>query len=370
MESRRLNLSGSEDMTATSSRIEDYALDGEIKSAVLEMLETQKGLEFWSPEYQAWEPILTKYLKTGGVPQLTTKYLGGLFDKRDDIAVPASAYTQAYQDIHSLYTTVNGELFKGVRYSDIVDFQNTICNFLVSQKKSIWRDIHTDAVMNEVMSTLLNEGTYRGLMCALILCRNHQAKDFEFQEKYVLEIASRIDTWRQTYAAEFRKIQTMLGDRNSNYIWYHDSVLECVDAAFTDCANKDKRMFVPARITIREEKVICQMINGYLNGGPLGIRPLTSTTYAFDAMFQIFYNNVAENPNNAENCHHALCVRRSAFDTMVNYLFDFYWNVQYGDLGKMLYDRVLLMEDSESSDINPADYRASLLYRGFPLNVQ
>lgn len=370
MESRRLDLAHAGDVTAARSRIEDYALGGEIQRSVVDMLEKQRSLEYWSPEYQAWEEVLTKYLKTGGVPELTTQYLGELFDKVDQITIPDNPLSPVYEDIHSLFTSVQGELFKGTAHSDIVQFCETVGNFYISQKRFIWRDIHSEGVANEVMLSLLSRGTYRSLMCALILYRNHQCKGFTFPQTIHDEIADRINAWRDTYVKEFKRVQEMLGARSKQYIWYRDSVLRCVSEAFTDCVSREKRVFVPAEVTLKEEQVVCRKINGYLNSGPLGLRPQADKTYAFDAMYQIFFNNKVENEDNAENCHHALCICRSAFDTMVNYLFDFYWCVKYGDLGRKLYDRIVAMDANDSQDINPDDYYASLIYRGFQVKLE
>lgn len=371
METRKLDLFGDGDSQSSSTRPEDYVLRGDIQQYAKEMLDITQDLEYWSPVYQACEPLLTKYLATGSVPELTRIYLSGIYDKVDKIDVPETACTSIYTDIHLLFNTSTGELFRGLDHNAIVEFCNTAGIFFTSQKRVIWRDMHNETIMNEVMDGLLNKGTYRSLMCATILYRNQRARDFRYDTRYRDEIRGRLDRWVAEYTAEFEKVMGMLGEQNEFYIWYRPSVLSCVQRGFQQCLSESGLVFLTPEISKTEPQPVCTAINSYMNGGPLGTRPVSDRrSYAFDALYKLFFENKEGDPHRYEDCHHALCIGRSSYDTFQSYLRDFYLGVEKGELGTWLLNRIIAMQGNENVPMTEEEYRASLIVRGFPLNQQ
>lgn len=368
MATKLLNLSGSQEQTTSSTNPEDYILEGDIEKYAVDMMERASEFEYWSPTYQACEPLLMKYLQTGSVPDLTRAYLMTLYEKVDTIPVPKNPYTQFYCDIYALINNTRGEIFKGLMHDNIVDFCNTIVTFFNTQKRVIWRDMHSNAVMHEVMEGLLAKDTYRSLMCAVMLFRNQRAKGFLYEENYEREIRARLDKWIADYTKEFEKIYGMLGKQNEFYIWYRPTVLSCVRRGYDLCLKERGLVFLTPDVSKSEPQLVCQAINSYMNGGPLGTRPLNDRqSYAFDALYKIFFDNKMDDPDNFEGCSHALCIGRSSFDTFQNYLHAFYGFVERRELGQMLLDRIIAMENNENAPLTSEEYEASLRFRGFPL---
>lgn len=367
MEMRKMNLTGGNSSRTSSTNKEDYFLNGSIYNAAMEMLKKEPELEYWSPVYQAWEPLLMKYLKTGSVPELTTEHLNRLYDKVDRIEVPTNGYTQFYCDIHALYNTSYGELFKLINHDMVIDFCQRVCQFFMSQRRIIWRDMHSADIMDEVMEGLLNINTHRSLMCASMLLRTHRARDYKYKAEYKATIRERLDKWIAEYTQEFNRVYALLGDQREFYIWYCPAALDCMQRAVRDCTEMAGIVFMTPEISRREPEPVKAAINAYLSVSPWGTRPLASKSYAFDAMYKMFYDNHVEDPRNTEGVFHALCIGRSSFDTMCNYLNDFYGSVQYCTLGQKLLERIQAMADNDNLSITPEEYRASLLYRGFPM---
>lgn len=369
MATKLLNLAGDGERSTSSTNPDDYILTGEIEAYAIEMMKQAPTLEYWSPVYQACEPLLTKYLQTGSVPDLTRANLMKLYEKVDRIPVPTSPYTQFYNDIHSLMNNTRGELFKGLVHKDIVEFCETIISFFNMSKRVIWRDMHSNAVMHEVIEGLLAKPTYRSLMCAVMLFRNQRANGFKYEPNYEQEIRGRLDKWMAEYTAEFEKIMKMLGKQNEFYIWYRPACLACVQRGFDLCLKERGLVFLTPEVSKTEPQLVCQAINSYLNGSPLGTRPLNDRqSYAFDALYKIFFENNVDDPDNFEGCFHALCIGKSSYDTFQNYLHAFYGFVERREIGQMLLDRIVAMEVNENAPMTAEEYEASLLFRGFPMS--
>lgn len=367
MEVKKMNLGQNSPREASGSKIMDFALGKERLVRLESMIEESKQLEFWSPKYQAWRKLLELYLSSGNNPELTKTMLMPLLEKEDWLPIPEGPETSIYRDIMRLKNTSGSELFESVHYSTIQNFCATYCQFFISQRKRLLREMHTPGVCMDVMSQLLSRDTYRSLMCAAILYRENQPVDFDFPAEVHDQIAERLASWAGEFNAEFLAVQELLGDLSSQYNWYCDDVRQTITAAWNNGLIRSNRPdLVPVATQLALTKDCADNLLGYLSASPVGIGPDLSGTATFDAMYQIFYNNDANDPDNAERAFYALCIPASKFKTMVDYLYDFYWCVSDGLLSSALYARIVVAFQKRSDSTDPGDYLASLQYRGYP----
>lgn len=367
MEVKKMNLGRSPSHEAGGSKIMDFAL-GKGRLAKLEsVIEESSQLEFWSPKYQAWRKLLELYLSSGNNPALAKSYLLPLLKKEDWIAVPDCPATPIYHDVMRLKNTSGSELFQDIYFTSIQEFCQVYCQFFISQRKRLLREMHTEGVCMDVMSQLLNRGTYRSLMCAAILYREDQPIGFDFPSEIEEQISERLHSWAQEFNQEFLGIQELLGGLSQQYNWYCDTVREAIVAAWDVGLIRSNR---PNLVSVAAQRALSKDcaddLLGYISASPVGIGPNMQGTAAFDAMYQIFYNNVADDPDNAERAFFALCIPESKFKTMVDYLYDFYWCVADGLLSSALYARIVVAFQKNKDSTDPRDYLASLMYRGYP----
>lgn len=367
MEVKRMNLERRTTPTASGSRIMDFALGQERLEQVEAVIAESEQLEFWSPKYQAWRNLLEWYLTSGNNPELTKQVYLDLLEKTDWIAVPEGPLTHIYRDIMRLQNTSGSELFSEVAYPTIQDFCSNYCHLFISQRRRLLKEIHTEGVCMDVMNQLLERGTHRSLMCAAILYREHQPTGFDYSDEIRDTIQGRLDKWCDEFVQEFTNVQTLLGDLVGQYSWYCDTVKLAIKRAWSNALIRSNR---PSFVTVDEQlslsKDCADDLLGYISNSPAGILPNLTGTAVFDAMYQIFFNNVADDDTNAERAFFALCITSGKFKTMVDYLYDFYWCVADGLLSSALYARVVVAHQKNPERTDPDDYLASLQYRGYP----
>lgn len=367
MEVKKMNLGQTPTHEASGSRISDFALGAERVSKLKSILEESRRLEFWSPKYQAWRVLLEQYLSSGNYPELTRTELAPLLEKKDWITIPTGPLTNIYRDIMRLRNTSGSELFPDVQYTQIQEFCSVYCQYFVTQRKRLLKEIHSKGVCEDVMNQLLGSGTYRGLMCATILYRHNQPCNYVYTEEVRAAITERLQEWKQIFYTEFCEAQAFLGESVGLYNWYCDTVRDAICRSWDNALISDNRPdFVTAGERLALSKDCADNLHGYISDSPAGIGPSMLGTAAFDAMYQIFYNNDPDSPDNAERAFFALCVPQSTFKTMVDYLYDFYWCVADGLLSSALYARIVVAYQQNKDSTDPDDYRASLVYRGYP----
>lgn len=204
-------------------------------------------------------------------------------------------------------------------------------------------------------------------MCAAILYREHQPVGFDYSDEIRDEIQGKLNAWRDEFVAEFTQVQQFLGDLVGQYSWYCDTVKNAISRSWDNALIRSNR---PSFVTVEEQlslsKDCADDLLGYITSSPAGIVPNLTGTAVFDAMYQIFYNNVAGDEENAERSFFALCIPAGKFRTMVDYLYDFYWCVADGLLSSALYARIVVAYQKNQDRTSPEDYLASLQYRGYP----
>lgn len=367
MSVQKMNLVKTPRRKAAGSKISDFALGKERRAKVEDVLKETINLEFWSPKYQAWRKLLEWYLSSGNDSELTKSTLLPLLEKEDWLAIPEGPMTPMYRDVMRLKNTSGSELFQDVYYKTIQDFCANQCFFFHSQRKRLIREVQAPAVYDDVMRQLLERDTYRSLMCALTLYRQKQPVSYEFKQEAIDTLASRLNDWLVKFLEEFQAIQDMLGDLSKQYSWYCDTVRDAIQRAWSTALVRTGRpdlVSVDERLSLSKDTADDLM--GYLTAAPTGTGPALTDTAVFDAMYQIYYNNIADDPDNAERCFFALCIPPSKFNTMVDYLYDFYWCVADGLLSSALHARIVVAYQKNKDSLDPGDYLASLYYRGYP----
>lgn len=363
----RMNLNNEPPQKATGSKILDFALGEERLNKVESVLHEALELEFWHPKFQAWRKLLEHYLSSGNNPELTKQTLLPLLEKEDWLLVPEGPLTPLFRDVMKLQNTSGSEVFQDVYYETIKDFCTNQCFFFYSQHKRLHRELQSPGVYEDVMKQLLAKGTYRSLMCATILYREKQSASYEFPAECIEELSTRLSAWVDEFVREFQNIQEMLGRLSTQYSWYCDTVRDAIKRAWSTALVRTGR---PELVTVDEtlslSKDTADELLGYLSASPVGIGPPLKGTDTFDAMYQIYYNNIDDDPDNAERCFFALCVPASKFKTMVDYLYDFYWCVSDGLLSSAMYARIVVAYQRNKDAIDPDTYLASLQYRGYP----
>lgn len=136
--------------------VEAYRLDEERSQAIENALPEILQLPYWSPEYQAWEPFLFDYFRSGAVPHLAEEWLTKLTQKAilEDIAPPKCSYREMYEEVKKFYKSNTKEVFVTQTWDEIIEFVEWIPNY-IDNMKSIQKYLFNEENYTTLLKNLL-----------------------------------------------------------------------------------------------------------------------------------------------------------------------------------------------------------------------
>lgn len=342
---------------------------GPDKVVILEnLLEEFSTAEFWDPALQAWWSFLDVYLSSGVNPPFTTKYYGQLLAKKDYLSVAPAFKSELFGEILRWKNTSGSVIFEDYFYNDILAFCDTQCKFFISSRKVLGKQLYTPGVYTGTLSDLLARGTWRGLMCALVLYRHCQIEDFEWPANLIATMREKLGEWLEKFVQAFQNVQSFIGPDNVVYQWYHPVVLEVIQRTWSSALLlKNRPLVVTQSDVLSLPTNIASELVRYVNNSPAVYDNPYAEQTVWDAMSALFYPEDADAPDFCEKAYTAACVPKSYFNRMCDTLYEFYWSVKDGLFTGQLYARKEVAFSSGESDAeSPAIYLEGLYDRGFP----
>ena len=372
MDLRRMALIDAPITKVSATTMDAFRLGADRLQALSNLLPRLRSLEFWDPEYQAWKPFLDSYLSSGVNPQYTKEYYAGFVQKADYLEAPPAAYSDLFADILKLKNTSGSILFEGFFYTDIQSFCENQCKFFVNTQKSLVQQLYSPDLYIQTLSDLLNVGTWKAVMCALVLYRHCQIENFSWTASLILQLQEKLGEWLETFLKHFDEITEFVRNNQKGYSWYQPRVLEVIRRTWSSSLQIEER---PLVITDKDvysisSEVATKLVE-YVNSCPAVYDDPFDEQTVWDSMSALFYSSNPQAKDFSVSAYKALCVPRNYFKRMCNTLYDFYWTVADNQLTSQLYTRCQVGWSTSPSDSRePGAYLEELYNHGFPTIVK
>ncbi len=366
MDVRFLNLDPTKAKSTKVMSKADFALNEEDTAFVESLLPTCVNIEFWHPLYHAWRPFMLRFLDTCSNERLTKQYYKQLAMKEHALGPEPNDFSRIYSDVIRMKRTQVAELFDGIYYSEIQTFMDKVCYDILSDERSIVREIYRDsgACMN-TMQKLLKHDSNEALMRALMMFRLKQNENFGWEESTLQLLVDRSNAWFKAFHDEFYVVQEFLQDKLAQYSWYNDIVMEVISRVWQRAAHPEIRTpFITAIDVAKLPAGTADDLTIYANS----LAPVKNIDWSgsasFDAIFHLMYSNRPDFEYAPEYTCWAFMLPRRMLKSIIDWLF--YFSVGYR--GTVLTQELInRFEAREDETISLDKYKSRLEARGFPM---
>lgn len=368
MDLRRMALIDAPITKVSAAGMDAYKLGADKLQMLSGLLLELSEKEYWDPVFQAWNPFIDRYLSSGVNPTLSSQYYAMLLQKQDNLTAAPAPYSEMFAEILKMKNTSGVVAFENIFYSDILFFCENQCKFFVSTQQALAKQLYSRELYVQILSDLLGMGTWRTLMCALILFRHCQIEDFNWPSSVILSLQDRLGEWLEKFLLAFDDATEFIGPSHVVYTWYQPKVREVIKRTWGTALLVTNRPLVISKDDVYavDSEVATQLVK-YVNTSPAVYDDPFDEQTVWDSMSALFNAPNPEDPALAESVYKALCVPRSYFKKMCNTLYEFYWVVKDQRLTSQLYARKQVEWSANAdSDKTPAEYLEELYNHGFP----
>lgn len=322
-------------------------------------------LNYWSPEYQAWWPLVQRYLTSSVSPELAEEWLLEFNAKVSTFTVPTSKNARIYAAIRSMYSHPDIEAFKDIYWQEICDFYQLIPRYIDNQKV-IFGYLYSAENYIELITSLMNAPDNKYFAEALYLYRHCVLKANPTPKDLVQRLQQCADDWADRYSKEFCRVQSILPDTTGMYMWYTDEIKELVCRVWHTALDlSSSRKIIDVCDVMKMPVWLSESVTSYLNNLPCTFTLSMNSVSVFNALEYAFLPNASLSD---PQMIYPFCIVRSYINSMFKTLGDFYWLCQSGELIPTLIScaNVGYINSPENSK-SPSVYLDDLRRRGFPM---
>lgn len=343
----------------------------------LEQLETVikrlLTLDYYSPEYQAWEPFVQAYLKSGNNPTMMSKYGNKLSEKIEEFEPPKSAWGNVLEAVLAANRSRSSEVYEGLCWSDIVDFQQMVPKY-IDQQKPIKAVLYSANNFNAAMQLLLQKGDAQyssKLPWAIYMYRHQMISDNPKAAIWREEIDRQVSAWVEEFFSFFEMVSNFIGKQTAVYEWYQPGICKLICNAWLTATDlSPRRSVISAQDVFSMPVWLSEQITDYLGTLPCVLTTPVTPDYILDALEYA----MDENANYGDKRSiYMFCIPQDYLKKFFQILGDFYWDVERGTIVTFMRNRVAsLYAEKKYLDAaakTPEEYDAELLERGFPLEL-
>lgn len=355
--------------------VEAYRLDEERSQAIENALPEILQLPYWSPEYQAWEPFLFDYFRSGAVPHLAEEWLTKLTQKAilEDIAPPKCSYREMYEEVKKFYKSNTKEVFVTQTWDEIIEFVEWIPNY-IDNMKSIQKYLFNEENYTTLLKNLLEmksasekeQGYSNNLHFAVYLYRHCMIDYYEHPLDVVEEIDRQCNVYADRFNEAFTLVSNFLAQSLEVYKWYSPKVQSVINKSWRTAADlTDKRDVLSMKDVVTLPVWVSEQLTQYINTLPCNYTLELSDGVLLDALeYTLRKGRSLKDPLEV----FGFCVPKSYLKRFMEDLSLFYWDVKEDRFVPSLYlhMKTLFFEHHEGA-LSPEDALDDLLSRGFPV---
>ena len=368
MDLRRMALIDAPITKVSAVSMEAYKIGQDKLEMLEEFISKLLTMEYWDPIFHAWQPFIDTYLSSGVNPEMAGRYYRVFLGKEDLLEAKPAAYSNLFAEILKMKNTSGTVVFNGYFYSDLYAFCENQCKFFISTQKTIAKQLYSPEIYTSTLTSLLNLGTWRGVMCALILYRHCQIEQFSWPSSCVLSLQDKLGEWLETFLREFDRVASFVASNSQVYTWYQPRVLEVIRRMWSSSLQIQGR---PLVITDKDvyavSSDVATKLVKYVNISPAVYDDPFNEQTVWDSMSALFFAKDPQSPTLAEEAYKAPCVPKSYLKKMCDTLYDFYWVLKDGLLTEQLYVRKEVeFATARDNSQTPEEYLEELYNHGFP----
>lgn len=368
---RRLNLEAQTPTSVSAVPESEYALDDVKLATFTKVLEELDGMDYWSPVFQAWLPLVNYYLRSGVNKTLAGIWLNRINDKIKLMGPKAGQYTDVFLELLRMNRTNEGEAFADFSWAQIESFFNWV-PILLDNEKIIFSTLLGEGFIRNELDELLQykkvDGLSPRLHEAVYLYRHCQLDCPSDMTGIKQEIDSQCRIYADKFSAAFEAASTVCDGASRNvYSWYRLNIKQLICNAWltsTDLSGtrnpltRDDVMGLPIWLS--------ENITDYMNDLPCICDLQVNSVYTFNALQSVLSPMSAIDDGSSL---YAYTLPRSTIRNLLTTLNTFHWDIRQGTFFQDLYRRVevTLDETCPNTKLALEDYVRSLISRGFPV---
>lgn len=359
---RRLNLEEAPMRKVSLVSVDNYKLGPQGLQVLKDTLPKLMQCDYWSPEYQAWEPLVQTYLTSGSNPELAGEWLPRMSTKIRRLGPTDGLFSSMYSNVLYMNKVPSTEAFVDCHWEKILQFVQTIPKYIDNQK-IITDYIFSKANYLELLAAMVADNH---LIEAIYLYRHCMFESNPAPVEIIAPLLEQINVWVQRYSAVFESVASMIDNTSGVYSWYTREVKDLVCNAWLSSTDLSyNRSIITRQDTERLPIWLSEQLTAYLRKLPCVMTVPADKQYTFDALEYAFQPdaNLAD-----PQMIYAFCIPRDYIKGLFITLSEFYWMVMEGRFTPYLISRVEAAYSSgnQSVEKTPDEYRKELLSRGFP----
>lgn len=367
---RRLNLQERQAVSVSAVPMETYKLGEQRLSELETILPELEKLDYWCPDYQAWEPFLFEYLRSGINSKLATTWLPKFSAKIMELGPTRSRYHNIYAEVLRMNRVVSVEVFEDYSWEDIMEFVEWIPTY-IDNRKTILRYLFDAGNFSTLYTNLLKtqEGELysSNLIHAVYLYRHCMFDSTPYPAHLVESMEQQLTSYVEDFEKTFTVVSAFCNAEKEVYQWYTPKVKRLISHAWLTASDlSSKRNIINQREVFSMPVWLSEQLTDYLNTLPCVYTVPVEGTFILDAL------DYALSPDASfddVNMLYAFCIPKDYIKKFLDTLSMFYWDVKEGRFVSQLRAMVNAQYTSSTDPEvkTPEQYDHELLARGFPL---
>lgn len=370
---RRLELDKKTDAKIEAVPKEHFML-GETKLKALEAaLPEICKLSYWSPEYQAWEPFVTAYLRGGLAPSLASTWLPRLAGKIEEFQPASTKYHSLTSEMVRMYRSNASECFDGVLWKTLEEYVEHIPVY-IENHKPISKFLYNSSNYLKLLQNLLTypEGAAysSNLAYAVYLYRHCMIDSIHYPDELLKEFQRQLDNYVTVFSDTFNVVRNFIGQDSDVYRWYSKPVKKLICNAWkTSLDLSSKRTLISNADVFAMEVWLSEQLTDYIASLPCSYTESPTTVFIWDALE---YAMRPEATLDDPQMIYAFCIPKEYLRTFLEKLSQFYWDVKEGRFIPMLelLVRAQFAGADKTAAKSPEFYKEDLRARGFPVDAK
>lgn len=366
---RRLNLEEATKREVSLVSIDKYKLGPDGLQTLENNLPLLMKQDYWSPEYQAWEPLIKTYLTSGVNSELAQEWLPRMSAKVRQLGPKRGTFSDIFGAVQYMNRVPSVEAFAGFSWQQVLEFVNTIPKYIDNQK-IILDYLFSKANYSELISAVVAEAGKcpygDNFVEAIYLYRHCMLFENPTPSTIIEILRQQLAVWIDRFELVFESAASILPDRSGIYGWYTREVKSLIVKTWSTALDISQTRSIITRDDVMSMPIwLSEQMTNYLRWLPCVVTVPVDGQFAFDAIEYAFRPeaNLAD-----PNMIYAFCIPKDYVKSLFSTLSEFYWVVMEGKFVPYLISRVeaAYAMGKQGLDMTPDEYRLDLLRRGFP----
>lgn len=367
----RLDSEPAQNIKAVSS--EGYKLGQSRQNELRDLLPGFEKLDYWDPRYQAVEPFLMTYLRSGVAPDLAGQWLPRLSAKIEELMPPKSKFHNIFSEVVRMNRATDTVCFEQYTWNEVEEFTDFICGY-IDNRKALLKMFYDYQLYDRVMLDMLavpENHVIGDVASATYLYRHCMMDDSNYiAMRHKEPLQRQLNIYAEMFKEAFETVTTFIGENIGMYRWYSPKICNIImNAWVTSTDLSEKRSIISAADVFNMPVWLSEQLTDYVTSLPCTYTTQPDPVFILDAMEAMLKQSNDSKRYNAD-CVYSLCIPKSYMKSFLDKLSMFYWDVKEGRFVSQLRVKAGLYYNNctDGTALSPEQYDEELRARGFPLD--